>query len=647
MQGATMCGILGILGRVDEANFTKALHTLTHRGPDAFGVYAGESITLGHRRLSIIDTNEQSNQPMHFTNSNICGGGGRNDERPLYSIVFNGEIYNYIELKEQLKAKGYIFHTQSDTEVALASFIEWGESCLNRFNGMWALAIYDHRAKRLFLSRDRFGKKPLFYAFITTSKGEKQLIFASEMKAIYPYLAQISPSHTFSAMSARANIFSYPQTHDTLVDGIYRFPYSHYAYINLGDGSLTPTRYYNILDHLRPAPSTYELAKQEFFTLFCDAVRVRMRSDVTIGTALSGGLDSSAVICTMAHLAKQGAEAQKDWQHAFVACFKDTHQDESWYAKQVVDHIGVEATFKEIEPLKEWDNIYKYFYMLEDLYGRILLHDILIYKEQRSNGITVSLDGHGSDELFCGYGHIPYALWDSRFHPVRLWQLMHTTNGTRLHPESSFKVLKSSLNMLARTGVKRLIGREIVASTDSSHPNFKAMDTLNQVLYVLFFETLLPVIIRDYDKCSMISSIEIRMPFMDHRLVEFLFSLPYHYKVGGGYTKKLLRDSIGTLMPSSVTWRKPKLGFNAPMADWIARDKSHNGLKEWFLDIAHSQDFLECPLVPNAKETKEQILALANGNIAQENAQNTAEEVWCALNPYLWQKSIAQYALRF
>ena len=197
----------------------------------------------------------------------------------------------------------------------------------------------------------------------------------------------------------------------------------------------------------------------------------------------------------MAHLAKQGAEAQKDWQHAFVACFKDTHQDESWYAKQVVDHIGINATFKEIEPLKEWDNIYKYFYMLEDLYGRILLHDILIYKEQRSNGITVSLDGHGSDELFCGYGHIPYALWDSRYHPLRLWQLMHTTNGTRLHPESSFKVLKSSLNMLARTGVKRLIGREIVASADSSHPNFKAMDTLNQVLYVLFFETLLPVII--------------------------------------------------------------------------------------------------------------------------------------------------------
>ena len=212
------------------------------------------------------------------------GGGGakwildRSDQSPLYSIVFNGEIYNYIELKEQLKAKGYIFHTQSDTEVALASFIEWGESCLNRFNGMWALAIYDHKKQRLFLSRDRFGKKPLFYAFITTSKGEKQLIFASEMKAIYPYLAQISPSRTFSAMSARANIFSYPQTHDTLVDGIYRFPYSHYAFINLGDGSLTPTRYYNILDHLRPAPSTYELAKQEFFTLFCDAVRVRMRS---------------------------------------------------------------------------------------------------------------------------------------------------------------------------------------------------------------------------------------------------------------------------------------------------------------------------------------------------------------------------------
>ena len=229
--------------------------------------------------------------------------------------------------------------------MVVASFSQWGEKCLN-LNGMWALGIWDHKRKRLFLSRDRFGKKPLFYAFVKNEYG-MQFIFASEMKAIYPYLKELKPSKDFAYMTNIHNIFSYENGGGALISGIKRFPHSHFAYYDFSKhtSSDAPTlqfiRYYNILDHLVSAPKHND-AIEYFKELFLDAVHLRMRSDVPIGTALSGGLDSSSTICAMAHIAKQTPDKYtNDWQHAFVACFKDTPLNESKYARAVVDYIGI------------------------------------------------------------------------------------------------------------------------------------------------------------------------------------------------------------------------------------------------------------------------------------------------------------------
>lgn len=568
--------------------------------------------------------------------SRCLTGGGQ------YSIVFNGEIYNFIELREELRAKGYVFRTHSDTEVVLASYDCWGEECLNRFNGMWALAIWEHKKRRLFLARDRFGKKPLFYAFLKNAQGEDLFVFASEMKAIYPYLREIKPSQYFEVMSDVRHIFSYNQQADhTLIESIYRFPYSHYAYYepHKSPRCLAYKRYYCILDHLITPPTHYAQAVEMFRALFLDSVSLRMRSDVSIGTALSGGVDSSSTICAMAYIAKQGFKTEsKDWQHAFIACFKDTPQEESHYARQVVEHIGIKASFLEINPLQHCDKLEYYFYMLEDLYGRIPLAQISTYQSIKHNGVSVTLDGHGADELLCGYGHLTYALLDCWYNPLQVYDVLNTTNQTLAHPLSTPMILKNGTSFLAKSFVKKLIGRHIgLHSQDSSHPNFHTMDFFTQQLYVIFYETLLPVILRDYDRYSMMNSLEIRMPFMDHRIVEFLFSLPFSYKNGHGYTKRIVRDSMSEIVPKGVIWRKHKIGFNAPMIDWMRRDRAHNGLREYFLDLVHSQDFLHSQFVKNPRHIQEAMAKICSG---EDSSYQHAEELWCAINPYIWSRSL-------
>ena len=337
-----MCGILGTIPSTDGSKFKKALDTLYHRGPDAYGVEnIGNYITLGHRRLSIVDLSPKGHQPM-------------SDISSRYTLTFNGEIYNFIEIRAELKERGYVFRSHSDSEVVLYAYIEWGSECVNKFNGMWAFAIWDRLKNELFLSRDRFGKKPLFYAVI-----DGKFIFSSEMKAIYPFLKSVKPSTDFSWM--KNNIFLYEATDKCLVDGIKRFPFGCNGLYK--DKNLKINRYWNTLEHLVEVPDNYEDQVEHFRELFLDACKIRMRSDVPIGTALSGGLDSSATISAMAHLSKGQIDyGKKDWQHAFVASFPGTPLDESKYAKIVADNIGIEANYVDINPFKYCENLEDYFY---------------------------------------------------------------------------------------------------------------------------------------------------------------------------------------------------------------------------------------------------------------------------------------------
>lgn len=623
-----MCGILGIYPAIEKRVFNTALDTMAHRGPDDYGIFQDNDIILGHRRLSIIDLSSNGHQPM--------GYGTLDNHTQRYQITFNGEIYNYLELKNELISKGYVFHTQSDTEIILASYDYWGEKCLDRFNGMWAFAIWDSQKHQLFLSRDRFGKKPLFYAFVKNSKGHTHFIFASEMKAIYPFLSTISPHQDFYKMTSLRGLFDYEQTKECLVNGIYRFPHSHFAYLDIQGKSLNFQRYYCILDHLQSPPHNYSKAVEKFRELFLDATKIRMRADVSLGTALSGGLDSSATICAMSHI-NQSQNIQKDWQHAFVACFPNTPLDESKYAQSVVNHLGISATYLDINPIEYWGNIEEYFYLFEELYLTSPIPMIAIYQSVKKNGISVTLDGHGADELFSGYGHLIEALWDCGGNIRQILSVLDTLNQTRVNPSSKIGLCKEYVIFLMKKIVRNFLNKNLT-SKDIAHPNFKRLDNFSQHLYIIFYETILPTLLRNYDRYSMINSVEIRMPFMDHRLVEFVFSLPHAYKFGNGYTKKLIRDALKELMPQDVVWRKSKIGFNSPILQWMKKSRKDNGLKEWFLDISHSQDFLDCSLIPNSKNLQEQIVSICNSS--DENTPFiVGEKIWCALNPYLWQKS--------
>jgi asparagine synthase (glutamine-hydrolysing) len=608
-----MCGIIGTIPTTERNFFENALNTLYHRGPDGYGVETiNNDITLGHRRLSIIDLTSNGSQPMLSESNRYC-------------IVFNGEIYNFLEIRKKLEKKGHKFKSNSDTEVLLYSFIEWGEECVLEFNGMWAFAVWDSQKKQLFLSRDRFGKKPLFYSFVNG-----KFIFASEMKAIYPFLPEVKASNDFHWM--KNNTFLYEGTDKCLVDGIKRFPLGHNGIYK--DGNLSFKRYWNTLDHLVTIPETYEAQVEKFRELFFDACKIRMRSDVTMGTALSGGLDSSATISAMAHLSKGQIDyGKKDWQHAFVASFPGTPLDESKYARMVTDHIGIKPNFIDINPLKYWENLDDHLYMFEELYITSPIPMLMTYGAVKEYGTSVTIDGHGADELFSGYSHILDALIDAGTNINKVQDILNTYKST-IADFSQTKELNNIqiyFGYFFKKAVKKILGKSPL-SLDAKHPNFQKLDNFSKELYVIFHETILPTLLRNYDRYSMANGVEIRMPFMDHRIVSFVHSLPFSSKFEGGYTKKLIRDAMNPYMPEEITWRKSKIGFNSPIVDWMQGD-----LKEWFLDTVHDKAFLECSLIDNPISIQKKTLEITN---KKNNSFIDAEKNWAKLNPYLWEKAI-------
>jgi asparagine synthase (glutamine-hydrolysing) len=608
-----MCGILGTIPSSEYNLFKSALDTLSHRGPDDYGIenFNGE-VSLGHRRLSILDISANGHQPM-------SDKGGR------YTIVFNGEIYNFLEIKKELVQLGHSFISTSDTEVLLSAFIEWGDKCVLKFNGMWAFGIWDKEKKELFLSRDRFGQKPLFYAFV-----EDKFIFASEMKAICPFLKSVEPSDEFRWM--RKNIMFYEATEKCLIKGVLRFPAGHNGRIR--NGELNSYRYWNTLEHLVEVPKTYEEQVERFRELFMDSCMLRMRSDVPIGTALSGGLDSSATIAAMANLSSKNQSYAEDWQHAFVATFPGTPLDESEYAEMVTDHLGLKATFLEINPLKHWENIENYLYLFEDLYITSPIPMIMLYQSVKSNGVTVTLDGHGADELLSGYmqGAIE-SLWDARFSPKNTKDILRTIQSSMNPDTEQFSRTKSEslyFNFMSKKVLKKLAGKSI-HSLDREHANYKKLDNLTQYLYAMFHENVLPTLLRNYDRYSMINGVEIRMPFMDHRVVSFVNSLPYNSKIGHGFTKRILRDAIDPYLPKQVTWRTSKIGFSSPIVNWMQND-----LNEWFLDTVHSGGFLNSELVNNPESVRDEVALICHKNSSDFTK---ASYLWTEVSTYLWGKA--------
>jgi asparagine synthase (glutamine-hydrolysing) len=507
-----------------------------------------------------------------------------------YWITYNGEIYNFLELKSELAGYGYQFHTTSDTEVILTAYHRWGEDCQLRFNGMWAFAIWDRQERTLFLSRDRFGVKPLIYYF-----DGKRLAFASEMKAFLAldwFQLEFNPSMVATALSNESLIEGQA---DCLLRGLKHLPGGYC--LTLREGQVPRCRrWWRTLDHLEKPPDRYDQQVIRFRELFLDACRIRMRSDVPIGTALSGGLDSSSVLCGMRHIrnANHGSDRlAADWQKAFVITYPGSNIDEKKYADIVVNHTGVEPIYCASNAslyLEYFDDI---LFHLEEI-ADIHLGPWLVYKMQRENGVAVTIDGHGGDEALGGYPwYITAALKDAfrSVSPLQVNELLETL--TSLGVFSDGHVLKTLKNYLVKRRNRvdhPWLLQKPAGFTASAYVEdlriLRGENALHQRLYVDFHFTQLPTILRNYDRISMAHGVEIRSPFMDWRLVCFLFSLPTTTKIGSGFTKRILRDALRDILPNEIRTRTQKLGFPNLVEAWTSPRA-----QEFIGDITSSLEF--------------------------------------------------------
>lgn len=582
-----MCGIAGFwnlnhepVSQVILERFTDAI---THRGPDGNGFYVdpNASLGLGHRRLAILDTSDSGKQPMSY-------GDGR------YWITFNGEIYNFLELRDELKQHDYQFFTESDTEVVMAAYDKWGEDCQLRFNGMWAFALWDRQEKQLFLSRDRFGVKPLMYFY-----DGKHFAFASEMKAFLAldwFPAEFDPEMVSASL---INSKLVEGTERCLLHDLERLLGGYCLTINQ-KGDLRKRRWWNTLDHLEAVPIAYEDQVGRYRELFLDSCRIRMRSDVPIGTALSGGLDSSSIVCGMRHIRDHGDTGDRlanDWQRAFVATYPGSVIDERQYADEVIKKTGAQPIYCEINPEMYLENFESFLFQFEEI-SDIHLGPYLVHKAQREHGVVVTLDGHGGDEALTGYPwHITSALKDSlsSLSLRRSTELLDTMKKLELFPQEQFywMSIKEVGSKLFEKNFKKESTWLVQSPAEfyspayeEDAPRIRERDTLFRRLYRDFHFTELPTNLRDFDRLSMAHGVEVRSPFMDWRLVTFTFSLPSESKLGGGFTKRILRDALKDILPEPIRLRTRKLGFPNMAESW-----SSPKAQEFICDVVMSADF--------------------------------------------------------
>lgn len=605
-----MCGILGAVPATDPATFQKALDRLAHRGPDGDGVWRdGDQAHLGHRRLAIIDTTEGGHQPMHF--------------RDRYHLVYNGEIYNFVEVRRDLEALGHVFQSQSDTEVLLAAYVQWGPDCLKRLNGMWAFAIWDSAERTLFLSRDRMGEKPLFYLH-----DGRRFIFASEQKAILPFQAHVEASPHFHALVR--NPYGYEGTSESLFRGLSRFPAGHHGLLK--ENKLTLQRYWAPAP--RDVPQRYDAQVEMLRELLLDSAAKRMRADVPIGTGLSGGIDSSAVAAAIAVDGKRGntERAAHDWQNAFAATFPGTVMDESVYARAVANRLDIPLTEIPVDPAGHAQDLERWAWLFEEVHEVNQIPHILLYRAMRQKGVVVSLDGHGGDELFCGYEDsvlhaLPSAFGDSQ----GLQSVLDTYR--EIHPHNAQFRGRSNLQILAYLTKQK--AKAVLGKPDPDIGRLMGQaDSLNAHLLGLSFGTVLPTLLRNYDHYSMINGVEVRIPLLDHRIVEFAFSIPWQSKVRGGFTKAVLRDAVAPWLPQEVVRRRTKIGFAPPIIDWM-----RGPLRAWLLDEIASRSFREATLVDSAR-----LGAAIQGAIAGNGGATLygTERIWKDFSIYLWEKNFLQ-----
>lgn len=589
-----MCGIYGCIGKTTEQNTRECIKKIAYRGPDALEIKMLDGAAFGHARLSIIDLSDYANQPM-------------TDISKRYTIVYNGEIYNYIEIRKELEQIGYKFRTNSDTEVVLYAYIEWGKNFQKKCNGMWALAIWDACERSLFLSRDRFGVKPLYYF-----QDKDNFYFASEMKALFPVMKHKKINYS---VFERKDYFSYEATKDAIFRDVFKILPGHCAvYVRK---VLKEECWWSTIENLVSVPTKYEEQVEMLQALFEDACAIRMRSDVPIGTALSGGIDSSAVVGCMNHIAKKSNSSICDnWQNVFVASIPGTSIDETDYAEIAAKHIGLEVNKVEINPNISIEQLYKYMYICENPYITSPIPFMQTYGAICDHGIKVTLDGHGADELFGGYGFDLFSAVTADSDESEI-ALVYETYSNMLGKHNDIVSVEEFKSYLA---------------PNMSSPYGEKLDQFNTRLYQESHYNVLPTLLRCYDHYSMGNGLEIRMPFMDYRIVSFAFSIPWTSKIRDGFGKKIVRDMGRAYMPDKIMYRKDKIGFNSPMTEWL----KNSNMKDFVYDIVSSRDFIECDLI-NPMLIKMQLYDFYKND---KERFVDGEQIWTLLVPYIWKKAM-------
>lgn len=587
-----MCGIAGILTVNASAesgkhsrDITQMTRVLAHRGPDGEAIWQrpGGGLFFGHRRLSIIDLSEEAAQPMQYNNR--------------FTIVYNGEIYNYKELRQSLLVRGCQFKSASDTEVILAAYQEYGPECVQYFDGMFAFAIWDETTSSLFFARDRFGEKPLYFAW-----QDDRLLFASEMKALWVAgVAKEADPHQI-LLYLGAGVTGIPlQPEQCFYTGIFQLPAAHTALFASTKGiwgELELTRYWDLYKETRSATSTTDAVTQ-FKALLTDSVTKRLRADVPVGSSLSGGVDSSSI----AALAKKTGGT--NWT-GFSAIFPGFERDESLLIKELSEQLNIRSVGCSPGAGDLAADLDQLLYHQElPVESASALVQFKVMQLAAEHGVTVLLDGQGADELLGGYtSYIHWFLQEiwrsgpkSRFNEERKRFEAHHWKGW------GWRNLMAS--WFPQAAQEQLINKQTAAIrhipyitpdfvSDGLRPEdlFKPFVTsLNDILYYDMTMGRLPELLRYADRNSMAFGREIRLPYLSRELVEFVFSLPATYKMSNGYTKWVLRQAMSEHLPASIAWQTKKIGYEPPQAAWMQTPVMEERIREARKSLAETGVF--------------------------------------------------------
>lgn len=561
-----MCGFAAIIslngGEPGAGLVARMTALLAHRGPDAEGSWSEGAFAVGFRRLAILDLAASGHQPMHSADGRLV-------------LVFNGAIHNYVELRQELRSLGHVFRSSGDTEVLLAAYREWGERCLERLNGMWAFLVYDRVARRIFGARDRFGVKPLY-----TWRDARHLVFASEIKAIRDSgVARLSPDRRSIARFLLEDRLD--DSERTFYEGVTQIAAGTSFEVDAA-GRLRTRRYWS----LDPARGDEREPGREYGTLFDDAIRLRLRSDVVVGVQLSGGLDSTSIACRTAHhWANNGGNVED--LHEF--CYLSPEFDETAQIAATLQQTRIRQVPLEAQPGELWSSVERHlWHQDEPVHSFTSVVGYKLMELARSHDVRVLLNGQGADEVLAGYGNFFYDYWSELIRARRLRAVRQEIRAfaavqggvpRRIEARAFAIAVQQLLAKLpgysslshvrrrARVAGDPWVSKEVKAHWEAGRE--VAPRGLDGALRASVEVASLPLYLRVDDRNSMAHGIEVRLPFLDHRLVNFAFGAGPEWKLSGPYTKHLLREAMRGRIPEAVRAQTRKYGFPTSVAAWF------------------------------------------------------------------------------